>query len=160
MDNLARLLLRFVLVPLGYVCGGAAGLLALAFVSHARSPDIPALPVVFFVSVMSLVVAVQLSAVGLVAFVGILYAERFAIRGWQFHMGNGFVSAWLMAAGLHVAGWFAISAQSLLPVSVAGLAAGLIYWRIAGSTAGYFRPMSRSAARRAAAVTPVSPPVP
>jgi hypothetical protein len=159
MDNLVRLLLRFVLVPLGYLCGGAAGLFVLTFMNHPRSPDGAVLFPALIAYILSLAVAARLSPLGLIAFIGILYSERFAVRGWQFHMANGLVSAWLTAGGLQLTGRVALSTESLLPVSTAGLAAGLVYWRVAGSTAGFFRPISRSAARRATATTP-APPIP
>src|SRR5215468_11201133 len=102
MDSLGRLLLRFVLVPLGYVVA---------------------------VVVVTLVILMWLPAT-----IGILISEAFAIRSFMFHAGNGAVSAFI---GWSLFGYVdarRIPLNEPLPVLAAGLAAGLAYWLIAGSS--------------------------
>lgn len=156
MDNLARLLLRFLLVPLGYlaaVIAAAVVILAgewrIGTLFETTQPDEAA--VGFFVAIVTAVtvLVVLLSLMWLVAAVGILFSELFAVRSWMFHAANGVVSAWIGAQLLAPSQTAPGVASDPFYVIAAGLAAGLTYWLVAGSTAGFFKPILRPPAERA-----------
>src|SRR5215468_5459259 len=116
MDSLARLLLRFLLVPLGY-----------------------------FAAVVVATLIIVLGSWKLGAAV--------ALRSFIFHAANGAVSAFI---GWSLFGYVDASRVPLnepLPVLAAGLAGGLAYWLIAGSSAGFWKPLFR---RPAAASLPAN----
>ena len=101
MDSLGRLLLRFLLVPLGYFVGGGgrhAGdrvRLVEARPVAAADPDAQPFAVFGFVFAAPVLLVMLLSVMWLPAAIGILISEAFAIRSWIFHAGNGAVSAWI-----------------------------------------------------------------
>jgi hypothetical protein len=163
MDNLIRLLLRLLLVPLGFFAAAIAGSLVimvgawdLVAIAASGHPDGPAYalfgaaiggPILFV-----LVVVLTL----LPASIGILISEGFAIRSWIFHALNGALSAWL--------GWqlFERLTAKHLPLDrpmvliVAGIAGGFAYWGVAGWNAGFWKPVFA----RAAAASPAPPAIP
>ena len=150
MDNLGRLLLRFVLVPIGYVIAVLAGTFVIIIGSWKLIPlaagaQSDAAAVIFGVLFATPILRVLLLGVmWLPASVGILLSEALAIRSWMFHAGNGAVAAWI---GWGLFGYLDDSRIPLnepLPVIAAGLAGGLAYWGIAGSSAGFWRPVFRS----------------
>jgi hypothetical protein len=150
MDSLARLLLRFVLVPLGYFAGVLAGTLVILFGSwkigqlETFDVDAQAIAAYGFVFAAPVLLVVLLSVMWLPAAIGVLLAETFALRSWMFHAGNGAVSAWI--------GWslFGYVDNSRVPLNgpaaviAAGLAGGFAYWAIAGWNAGFWKPVARS----------------
>src|SRR5262245_39284616 len=101
---LGRLLMRFLLVPLG---AGAAILTAVLFLIVAHWNRFAALVaadrggdefmVALFVvgSWIVLVASVSAAAMLLPSILGGLLAEAFAIRSWVFHVINGGLSAWI-----------------------------------------------------------------
>src|SRR4051794_2755663 len=99
MDSLARLLLRVVLVPLGYFVAVIIGTLVIVFGSWklgvaASDPDHQPFAVFGFVFAAPVLLVMLLSMMWLPAAIGVLISETFAIRSWIFHAGNGAVSAW------------------------------------------------------------------
>jgi len=146
MDSLARLLLRVVLVPLGYFVAVIIGTLVIVFGSWklgvaASDPDHQPFAVFGFVFAAPVLLVMLLSMMWLPAAIGILISETFAIRSWMFHAGNGAVSAWM---GWSLFGYIDDSRIPLnepLPVVAAGLAGGLAYWAIAGWSAGFWKPV-------------------
>ncbi len=157
MDNLARLLLRFLLVPFGYLAAVFAGAVVTLFgawrLGTLFAPAAPdEAPIAFILGIVTAVAVLilLLSMMWLVAAVGILFSEAFAIRSWMFHVGNGVISAWIGARILSPAGSLPDGADDTFYVVAAGLAGGLAYWLVAGSTAGFFKPILRSPAERAA----------
>jgi hypothetical protein len=81
--------------------------------------------------------------------IGAVIAEALALRSWIYHAANGGISAWV--------GWSMMSDvradhhlydQPTVTIA-AGLAAGLVYWLIAGWSAGFWKPVFEP---RAAAV--------
>src|SRR4030095_16188303 len=98
MDSLGRLLLRFVLVPLGYLAAVVVATLVIVFGSwklgeadaHA---DTPVFAMFVFVFAAPVLLVMLLSLMWLPAAIGILISETFAIRSFLFHAGNGAVSA-------------------------------------------------------------------
>ena len=146
MDSLARLLLRVVLVPLGYFVAVIIGTLVIVFGSWklgvaASDPDHQPFAVFGFVFAAPVLLVMLLSMMWLPAAIGVLISETFAIRSWMFHAGNGAVSAWI---GWSLFGYIDDSRIPLnepLPVVAAGLAGGLTYWAIAGWSAGFWKPV-------------------
>src|SRR6266568_4191789 len=155
MDSLGRLLLRFVLVPLGYVVAVVVATLVIVLGSWklgaaAAHPDAQAFAIFGFVFAAPVLLVMLLSLMWLPAAIGILISEAFAIRSFMFHAGNGAVSAWI---GWSMFGYIDDSRIPLngpLAVIAAGLAAGFAYWLVAGWSAGFWKPVFGG-------VEPVSP---
>jgi len=149
MENLIRLLMRFILVPLGYLAASIAGTLVVlvgswqlvgtAFSGHPDGPVFALFGAVIGGPLLLLFVLVFML---LPASIGILISEAFAIRSWIFHVLNGVASAWL--------GWQLLSSSSHVPfdeplvVIAAGIAGGFAYWAVAGFSAGFYKPIFRS----------------
>jgi len=159
MESVLRLILRLFLVPLGGVVAVTIAMILLV-VAHWHEfaalvdarPDeqgywllafVLAGPVLAFL--FSLAVALTL----LPAAVGVLISEAFAIRSWIYHAANGGLAAWI--------GWslmqdtqndYRFLAEPKILVA-AGLAGGLAYWVVAGSTAGFWKPVFRSRPQQA-----------
>ena len=158
MDSLGRLLLRFLLVPLGYVLAVVVATLVIVFGSWrlgeaAAHPDTQAFAMFGFVFAAPVLLVVLLSLMWLPAAIGILISEAFAIRSFVFHAGNGVVSAlvgWNLFGYLDDSG---IALNEPLPVIAAGLAGGLAYWAIAGCSAGFWKPVFH---RHACAAVPAA----
>ena len=150
MDSVGRLILRFILIPLGYFAAVVVATLVLVVgswnlgpVAVTSDPDAQVVAVFGFVLVMPILLVMLLSVMWLPAAIGILISEGFAIRSWMFHAGNGAVSAWI---GWSLFGYIDASRIPLnrpLAVIAAGLAGGLAYWAIAGWSAGFWRPVFR-----------------
>lgn len=156
MDSVFRLLLRLLLVPTGYFAGVVAGAMVILIgewrigsLVDVATPDEAALGWVVALVSGALIIGLLLSTFWLVAAVGILFSEAFAVRSWIFHAANGVISSWI---GTQVFGAGA-DAPTIVHdpfyVVAAGLAGGLTYWLVAGSTAGFWQPVLRSAADRA-----------
>ena len=151
MENLARFLLRLLLVPLG---AAAAVTVAMMVVLVAHWNEIVALAnadpdaqgdwllaFIFAGPILALLVSMTLVVTAMPAAVGVLIAEAFAIRSWMFHALNGGLSAWI--------GWsimqdaqdrYRFLTEPKVMVA-AGLAGGLAYWLVAGWTAGFWKPV-------------------
>ncbi len=150
MDVVARLLLRFILVPLGYVAAVIAGTLVILFgswhtgdVAAAADPDRQAIMLFGFAFAGPILLVTLMSVRWLPGSIGVLIAEAFAIRSWMFHVGNGAVSAWI---GWQLFGYIDDSRVPLngpLAVLAAGLAGGFAYWAVAGWSAGFWKPVFR-----------------
>ena len=148
MDSLGRLLLRFVLVPLGYFVAVVVATLVIVFGSWrlgqaAAHPDTQAFAIFGFVFAAPVLLVMLLSLMWLPAAIGILISETFAIRSFLFHAGNGAVSALI---GWNLFGYIdetGIPLNEPLAVIAAGLAGGLAYWAIAGFSAGFWKPIFR-----------------
>jgi hypothetical protein len=148
MDSFGRLLLRFLLVPLGYVVAVVAGALVILFGSWhlgqaATHPDAREFAIFGFAFAGPVLLVMLLTVMWLPGAIGILVSEAFAIRSWIFHAGNGAVTAWI--------GWsmFGYIDDSQIPINgplaviAAGLAAGFAYWAVAGWSAGFWKPVFR-----------------
>jgi hypothetical protein len=165
MDVILRLLLRFILVPLGYFVAVTVGACVLVLGSWkagtmmlSENPDTATAG--FFGALVAgpVMVVVLAASMWLPSSVGILISEAFAIRSWIFHALNGAVSGWI--------GWqtFASIDQSAVPLNEttfifgAGLAGGFAYWAVAGWSAGFWKPAFRRPAPRAPGSNPFNPP--
>lgn len=150
MDSVGRLILRVILIPLGYFAAVVVATLVIVIgswnlgpVAVTSDPDAQAIAVFGFVFAAPILLVMLLSVMWLPAAIGILISEGFAIRSWMFHAGNGAVSAWI---GWSLFGYIDDSRIPLnrpLAVIAAGLAGGLAYWAIAGWSAGFWRPVFR-----------------
>ena len=165
MDALLRFLLRFFLVPLGYLTAVIVGACVLVLGSWrtgsmmlSENPD-TATAGFFAALVAGPVMFVMIaSTMWLPSSIGILISEAFAIRSWIFHALNGAISAWV--------GWqmFAPIDQTATPMNEAtfifgaGLAGGFAYWAVAGWSAGFWKPVFARPVQRAPQGDPFNPP--
>lgn len=152
MESLGRLILRLLLVPLGAVvafCVAVAVMVAAHWSAlHTLAQADPQAQedwlYAFMMAgpVIAMFMAFSAAITTAVAAAGALIAEAFAIRSWIYHAANGGLAAWI--------GWYLMndpddSTQFLSNPKIivaAGLAAGLAYWVVAGSTAGFWKPIS------------------
>ncbi|HMA75203.1 MAG TPA: hypothetical protein VKP67_27500 [Xanthobacteraceae bacterium] len=150
MDILIRLLLRFILVPLGAaVALTAAALLVVIAHRNALQTLLNADPraqqdyfiaLVFGGPLLALLLSIWAFYMFVPALIGVLLSETFAIRSWIFHAANGGLSAWLgWALTQDIRDEYPFLAEPIVLVA-AGLAAGLVYWIVAGWTAGFWKP--------------------
>ena len=150
MEHMVRLLMRFLLVPLGYLAASIAATLVVLVASWqlvnmaiGDHPDGPAFAFLGFVIGGPILLIFVLTLMLLPASIGILISEAFAIRSWIFHVLNGIASAWL---GWQLYGSVAgkdIPFDQPLVVVAAGIAGGFAYWAVAGFSAGFYKPIFR-----------------
>src|SRR5437762_1255368 len=164
MDSILRLLLRFILVPLGYLAAVTVGACVLVLGSWktgtmmlSENPDTATAG--FFAALVAgpVMFVVLASSMWLPSSVGILISEAFAIRSWIFHALNGAIAAWV--------GWQMLSAfdqgEPLNQTSFvfgAGLAGGFAYWAVAGWSAGFWKPVFARPVAPPPANNPFNPP--
>ena len=150
MNVVIRLLLRFILVPLGAIIAVAVAA-AFVIVAHWNavvaavdaSPRTDAFfPILLLAGpVLALVLSVWAIYTFAVVAIGVLISEAFAIRSWIFHAANGALSAWIgWALAQEVREEYGFLAEPKVLIA-AGLAAGLAYWIVAGWTAGFWKPI-------------------
>jgi len=150
MDALLRLLLRFILVPLGYLAAVIAGACVILLGSWrfaemlvSQNPDVFAAGMLGFALAGPVLFVMLFSAMLLPGAVGILISEAFAVRSWIFHALNGAVSAWV---GWQMFSSFDSNSEPLNATQFvfgAGLAGGFAYWAVAGWSAGFWKPVFR-----------------
>jgi hypothetical protein len=164
MESIGRLLLRILLVPLGYFAGVVAGTLVIVLGSWklgqmvvTSDPDAETVGVFGFVFAAPVLLVILLSTMWLPAAVGVLIAETFAIRSWMFHVANGAVSAWITWSMFGYLDDSRTPINGPLAVVAAGLAGGFAYWAIAGWNAGFWKPVFQ---RGAVALPPAASPPP
>jgi hypothetical protein len=150
MENLIRLLMRFLLVPLGYLTASIAATIVvligwwqLTDAITGASPEGHEFAVLGFVIAGPILLTIMLVSLLLPASIGILISEAFAIRSWIFHVLNGVVSIWvgwqLFGGGVGTG----IPLDQPLVVIAAGIAGGFAYWAVAGFSAGFYKPIFR-----------------
>jgi hypothetical protein len=151
VDVVIRLLLRFILVPLGAAVALAA---ATAFIVIAHRNALLAvldgdpraqqdyfIALAFGGPLLALLLSIWAFYVFVSAAIGVLVSEAFAIRSWMFHAANGGLSAWLgWALTQDIRDEYRFLAEPRILVA-AGLLAGLAYWTVSGWTAGFWKPM-------------------
>ncbi len=152
--SLVRLLVRFILVPLGYLAAVIAGASIILFGSWKfgtalMSDSSEAFSYGMFGAIIAgpILFGTLLVTMWLPAAIGVVLSEAFALRSWIFHALNGAASAWL--------GWqlFGAFDQSEIPLNepkyviAAGLAGGFAYWAVAGRSAGFWKPLYPPPAR-------------
>jgi hypothetical protein len=164
MDDLVRLLLRVVLVPLGYFVAVTVGALVIVLgswkaapIAVTSDPDAQAVAVFGFIFFSPVLLVLLLSVMWMPAAIGVLIAEAFAIRSLIFHAGNGAIVAWVtwsLFGNLDNSG---IPLTQPTAVVAAGLAGGLAYWAIAGWNAGFWKPVFRSPGPTSTTPLPLDP---
>src|SRR5205807_2854087 len=98
MDALPRLLLRFIIVPVGYFAGVLAGTLVILFgswkIGRIDSFDVEARAIAIYGYAFAapVLLVILLSVMWLPTAIGILLSEVVALRSWMFHAGNGALS--------------------------------------------------------------------
>ena len=101
MDALPRLLLRFIIVPVGYFAGVLAGTLVILFgswkIGRIDSFDVEARAIAIYGYAFAapVLLVILLSVMWLPTAIGILLSEVLALRSWMFHAGNGALSGWI-----------------------------------------------------------------
>jgi hypothetical protein len=146
-----RLLLRFLLVPLGGFVATMVAVLVVCFAHWQRfvkliaadpqAPEDIVLAVIFVGPAVALGLSIGALAMLMPAVIGVVISEVFALRSWLFHVGNGALASFI--------GWLAM--QDFLRVYelydepsivvAAGIVAGFAYWAVAGWTAGFWKPV-------------------
>jgi hypothetical protein len=151
MDVVIRILLRFILVPLGAALAVAAAA-AFIVVAHRnallavldadpRAQEDYLAALMFGGPLLALLLSIWAFYVSVPATIGVLISETFAIRSWIFHAANGGLSAWLgWALTQDIRDEYRFLTEPKILVA-AGLAAGLVYWIVAGWTAGFHKPI-------------------
>lgn len=151
MDTVARMLLRVLLVPLGGIVAIVVGM-AVMLLAHRNGiaalanadPDVQGLWLLDVLSagpLLALLLSLTFALTILAAAVGALIAEAFAIRSWIYHAANGGLAAWIGWSMMNdVDARYRFLTEPKILVA-AGLAGGLAYWLVAGSTAGFWKPV-------------------
>jgi hypothetical protein len=151
MENLARFLLRLLLVPLGAALAITAAM-AVVLIAHRNelaalananrdAQEAWLLAFVFAGPVLAMLLTFWIGFTAAAAAVGVLIAEAFAIRSWIFHALNGGISAWIgwsIMQDVHDQYRFLTEPKIMV---AAGLAGGLAYWLVAGWTALFWKPV-------------------
>jgi hypothetical protein len=150
IDILIRLVLRFILVPLGAVAAIAAATAVVVIAHHnALAALLDADPQAqqdYFIAMMlagpvlALLLSIWAFHMFVPAMIGVVISEALAIRSWIYHAANGGISAWLgwvLTQDIQEEYRFLTEPRILI---AAGLVGGLVYWLVAGWTAGFWRP--------------------
>jgi hypothetical protein len=160
MENVGRLLLRFLLVPLGYFVAVLAGTLIILVGSwklwDAGSLDMDTRAIAFYGYLFGapVLLVMLLSVMWLPAAIGVLISETFAIRSWMFHVANGALCAWVTWSLFGYADERHLPLNQPVAIVAAGLAGGLAYWAVAGWNAGFWKPVFRPDAQAIDAASP------
>jgi hypothetical protein len=147
MDALPRLLLRFIIVPIGYFAAVLAGTLVILFgswkIGRIESFDVEARAIAIYGYAFAapVLLVILLSVMWLPTAIGILLSEVLALRSWMFHAGNGALSAWIVWSLFGSMDDSRLPLNQPLAVIAAGLAGGLAYWAVAGWNAGFWKPL-------------------
>jgi hypothetical protein len=159
MGNLIRLLLRFILVPLGYCAAAIAGTLVfvgasmhLVDVALGGHPDGPIHALSALILGGWIVGIFAIAYMALPASVGILISEAFAIRSWVYHALNGVAAAWVGFQVYEGSAGRGLQLDQPLVIAAAGLAGGFAYWAVAGFSAGFWKPVFRRSEAAEAAI--------
>ncbi|MGU3496714.1 hypothetical protein ACLBXM_21950 [Xanthobacteraceae bacterium A53D] len=148
MDSVFRLFLRLLVIPIGLLAAILTGTIIILFGQWRLGAlsDMDLAPDAW-VAVMealftgTFLVTFLVCVIWVVGLVGVLFAETFAIRSWLFHVANGaasaFAGAWLFPT---VSGEVGPPADTFY-ILASGLAGGLVYWLVAGWSAGFWKPV-------------------
>jgi hypothetical protein len=153
IDTLIRLLLRFVVVPFGAAAAVATGTAVLVIAHHnALSTLIEAEPQAQQDYFMALLLAGPLLVLLLSiwafhmfvpAAIGVAISEVLALRSWIYHAANGGIAAWFgWALTQDIQDEYRFLAEPRILIA-AGLLGGLVYWLVAGWSAGFWKPAGR-----------------
>jgi hypothetical protein len=159
--SVGRFLLHFFVVLVAIVLAGTAGTLVTfianwnGFVSMLGADPTASEGALVAVASLLLLLLVSVATFWLLmpGLIGVLLSEAFSIRSWLFHTVNGALSIWVgrRAVGefqrtgfdedplVVLAAGFQLYDTPLI-ILAAGLAAGFVYWAIAGRNAGVMEP--------------------
>jgi len=172
--SISRVLVRLLLVPLAGVLAGCAATLV-AFIANwnvflsviggdaMTSGDVVAIMVAL---AMLLVSSAATFPMLLPAVIGVTISEVLTLRSIVFHTLNGMLSIWVGRSSMVDPGRPFEFHGHPPAVLAAGLAAGLVYWMIAGRSAGLApeaprpRPVPSGASKTGVAKTPAVPKTP
>jgi hypothetical protein len=151
IDTLIRFLLRFIVVPLGAAAAIAAGTAVIVIAHHdALSTLVEADPQAqqdYFIALLfagpMLVLLLSIWAFHMLvpAAIGVVISEVMALRSWIYHAANGGISAWLgWALTQDIQDEYRFLAEPRILIA-AGLLGGLVYWTVAGWSAGFWKPV-------------------
>jgi hypothetical protein len=148
MAFVGRLILRLIVVPLGGALAVVAGVIVSFIANWSQFPSVTGPPddpsvlgSLLLAAAWAYAFALSTAQMLMPGAIGVLVAEVFVIRSVIFHALNGAVSMWV--------GWWTSVAEFRqqttfydrpLTVLSVGLAAGFVYWGIAGWNAGLFKP--------------------
>jgi hypothetical protein len=150
IDILIRLLLRLIVVPLGAAAAIAAGMAVIVIAHHnALSTLIEADPQAqqdYFIALLLagpllvLLLSIWAFHMFVPAAIGVMISEALALRSWIYHAANGGVSAWFgWALTQDIQDEYRFLAEPTILIA-AGLLGGLVYWVVAGWSAGFWKP--------------------
>jgi hypothetical protein len=161
VENVGRLILRLLLVPVGALVAVVVAALVLVAANYntllAIANSAPQQQAYLVFALPLLIAGLGLSTVLMMlpAVIGALVAEALAIRSWIYHALNGGLSMWV---GWSTIGDLRNSGHALLDdpkiIVAAGLAAGFAYWLVAGWGAGFWKPVFRRGPELAPVVKP------
>lgn len=151
MDTLIRLLLRFILVPLGGAAAITAGMAVIVIAHHKALVALldagPQAQEDYFIALMfggpllALLLSIWAFYMFVPAMIGVLISEVLAIRSWIYHAANGGVSAWIgWALTRDIQDEYRFLTEPRILIA-AGLLGGLAYWIVSGWTAGFWKPV-------------------
>ena len=149
-EAMVRLLLRFILVPLGALCALMAGVAVIVIGHHGEiralleaAPEAQAdwvVDLMFAGPLLAVLLSIVTFHVLVPATIGIVISEVLAVRSWAFHAANGALAAFLgWALTRDITQEYRILTEPRTLIA-AGLLAGLAYWVVAGWTAGFWKP--------------------
>lgn len=150
LDSVFRLLLRILVIPIGLLAAILAGVAVILFgqwrIGALANQSLGLAPETWVAIMEALftgtfLVTFLVSVMWLVALVGVLFAEVFAARSWLFHVANGAVSAFVGARLFPRISGEATAPADPFYILAAGLAGGLVYWLVAGWSAGFWKPV-------------------
>jgi len=151
MDTLIRLLLRFILVPLGGAAALTAGMAVIVIAHHKALVALldagPQAQEHYFIALMfggpllALLLSIWAFHMFVPAMIGVLISEALAIRSWIYHAANGGISAWIgWALTQDIQDEYRFLTEPKILIA-AGLVGGLAYWIVSGWTAGFWKPV-------------------
>lgn len=146
-----RFILRFLLIPVGGSFAALAATMVVCFAHWAQfiklvtndpqAPENLFLAVIVLGPVLVAIMSVAAFAMLMPATLGVVISEVFAIRSILFHIANGALASWIGWATMQqfLKQYEFYSEPTIL--ICAGNAAGLVYWLIAGWSAGFWKPV-------------------
>jgi hypothetical protein len=161
VDVLIRLFLRFILVPFGAAAGIAAGTAVIVIAHHKalvalfeagrQAQEDYFIALAFAGPLLALLLSIWAFYMFVPAAIGVMISEGMALRSWVYHAANGGIAAWIgwaLTQDIQEEYRFLTEPRILI---AAGLLGGLVYWAVAGWTAGFWKPVGPS---RRPAVSP------
>lgn len=132
--RLLVMFLAFMLAALAAAVIAAGGIVALEGAPNPAEPPLETLGKILLMGLAGASVVAVLA--GPVALVIALVGEAFSYRSWLYYAGGGALAA---IGGMGVSGFERFSQETASAVLAGGLVAGLVYWLIAGRSAGFLK---------------------